>query len=344
MTAPPTEPGCNVIIAVIGAPVHPVAVGVIVKVTVTVLVVVFVNVPLMFPPPDAAIPVAAIVLSRTQLNVVPATFPESAMVEIGIPEQTVWVELVATAFGVGLTTTEVVIAAPVQPFAVGVTVKVTVIDAFVVFVSGPLILPLPLAAIPVTLAVLFLVQLNVVEAKFPDNTIVEIFIPEQIVWAEFVATAFGSGFTVTAEVIGVPVQPLAVGVTVNVTTIAADEVLISVPVIFPLPLAAIPVTLAVLFLVQLNVVAATVPVRFIAVIGDDEQTLCVKIETVAVGVGFTITLEVIGVPSHPFADGVIVKVVVIAALEVLVKVPVMELPTPFAAMPVIPTVLFRDQE
>ena len=139
-------------------------------------------------------------------------------------------------------------------------------------------------------------------------------------------------------------QPLAVGVTVNVTTIAADEVLTSVPVIFPLPLAAIPVTLAVLFLVQLNVVAATVPVRFIAVIGDDEQTLCVKIETVAVGVGFTITLAVIGEPLHPFADGIIVKVVVIAALVVLVKVPVIEFPAPFAAMPVIPTVLFLDQE
>ena len=201
VTAPPTEPGCKLITAVVGAPVHPVAVGVIVKVTVTMPVVVFVNVPLMFPLPEAAIPVAITVLSRTQLNVVPATFPESVMIEIGIFEQTVWVALVATAFGVGLTTTEVVIDAPVQPFAVGVTVKVTVTDAFVVFVSVPLILPLPLAVIPVTLAVLFLVQLKVVEATFPDKTIVEIFIPEQIVWAEFVATAFGSGFTVTAEVI-----------------------------------------------------------------------------------------------------------------------------------------------
>ena len=42
--------------------------------------------------------------------------------------------------------------------AVGVIVKVTVIGAVVVFMSVPLISPLPLAAIPVTEAVLSLVQ------------------------------------------------------------------------------------------------------------------------------------------------------------------------------------------
>ena len=38
-------------------------------------------------------------------------------------------------------------------------VKVTVTGAFVVLVNEPLILPEPLAAIPVTVPVLFLVQL-----------------------------------------------------------------------------------------------------------------------------------------------------------------------------------------
>ncbi len=64
------------------------------------------------------------------------------------------------------------------------------------------------------------------------------------------AIALGVGLTKTVAVIGVPVQLLAVGVIVNVTVIGAVVVLVSVPLMFPLPLAAIPVTEAVLSLVQ----------------------------------------------------------------------------------------------
>lgn len=64
----------------------------------------------------------------------------------------------ATTFGVGFTTTVAVIVDPVQPLAVGVIVKVTVTGAFVVFVNVPAMLPFPEDAIPVTVAVLFLVQ------------------------------------------------------------------------------------------------------------------------------------------------------------------------------------------
>ncbi len=65
------------------------------------------------------------------------------------------------------------------------------------------------------------------------------------------ATVLGIGFTKTVAVIGVPVQPLAVGVIVKVTVTGAVVVLVSVPLISPLPLAAIPVTVPpVLFLVQ----------------------------------------------------------------------------------------------
>ena len=74
------------------------------------------------------------------------------------PEQIVCEDGVATAVGVGFTITVAVTAVPVQPFAVGVIVKVTVNGAVVVFVKAPLIFPDPLAAIPVTVAVLFLVQ------------------------------------------------------------------------------------------------------------------------------------------------------------------------------------------
>ena len=75
--------------------------------------------------------------------------------------------------------------------------------------------------------------------------------PEQIVWLDGVTVAVGVGFTKTVAFIGVPGQPFAIGVMVKVTVIAALVVLVNVPEIFPLPLPAIPVTAAVLSLVQL---------------------------------------------------------------------------------------------
>ena len=81
------------------------------------------------------------------------------MVVIVAPEQMVCDAGVATAFGVGFTSTVAVMAAPGQPLAVGVIVNVTVIGALVVLVNAPLIFPEPLAAIPVTVPVLSLVQL-----------------------------------------------------------------------------------------------------------------------------------------------------------------------------------------
>lgn len=51
--------------------------------------------------------------------------------------------------------------------------------------------------------------------------------------------------------IGVPLQPLAAGVIVKVTVTGVLVVLVSVPEISPAPLAAIPVTVATLSLVQL---------------------------------------------------------------------------------------------
>ena len=56
--------------------------------------------------------------------------------------------------GSGLTVTVAVIGAPVQPFAEGIMVKVTVTGAVVKLVMVPVILPVPLAAIPVMEAVL----------------------------------------------------------------------------------------------------------------------------------------------------------------------------------------------
>ena len=53
------------------------------------------------------------------------------------------------ALGLGFTNTVAVTGVPAHPLAVGVMVNVTVTGAVVVFVSAPLILPLPLAAMPV---------------------------------------------------------------------------------------------------------------------------------------------------------------------------------------------------
>lgn len=133
----------------IGEPEHPFADGVIVKVTSTGALLELVNVPEMSPVPEAAMPVIEAVLSRVQLYVVPVTKPLKAMVVIGVAEQMVWVVGVATAFGVGLTSTVAEIGVPEQPPADGVIVKVTVTGADVVLVSVQEMLPEPEAAMPV---------------------------------------------------------------------------------------------------------------------------------------------------------------------------------------------------
>jgi len=195
--------------------------------------------------------VAILPLSLVQLNIVTATFPVSAIVVIGTPEHFVCDDGVATAFGTGFTTTVAVIGVPLQLLAVGVMVKVTVTGALVVLVNVPLISPAPLAAIPVTAALLSLVQLYTVPATaLPFNTIVVIADPEQIVCDDGVAVAEGVGFTSTVAVTGVPEQPLAFGVIVKVTVTGALVVLVNVPLISPEPLAAMPVTATVLSLVQ----------------------------------------------------------------------------------------------
>ena len=83
-----------------------------------------------------------------------------------------------------------------------------------------------------------------------DNTIVVIAFPEHLDWLLGVAVTFGVGFTNTVAVIDDPAQPLAVGVIVKVTVTGAAVVLVNVPLIFPDPLAAIPVAATVLSLVQ----------------------------------------------------------------------------------------------
>ena len=85
----------------------------------------------------------------------------------------------------------------------------------------------------------------------PEDVIEVIVAAEQIVCkAVDVVTTLAAGFTITVDVIAEPVQPFAVGVMVNVTVTADKVVFVSLPVISPVPLDAIPVTEEVLFLVQ----------------------------------------------------------------------------------------------
>ena len=70
--------------------------------------------PEILPVPLAAIPVTSIVLSLVQLYTVPATLPVSTIVVIGTPEHADCEDGVATAFGIGFTTTVAVIDGPVQ--------------------------------------------------------------------------------------------------------------------------------------------------------------------------------------------------------------------------------------
>jgi len=173
-------------------------------------------------------------------------------------------------------------------------------------VNAALILPVPLAARPVTFTILSLVQLYTVPATLPVKAILATE-PEQIVWLDGVATAFGIGFTTTVARNGGPAQPLAVGVMVNVTVTAALVVLVKFPLIVPVPLAAIPVAWATLSRVQLNTVPATLPLGMIGVIAEPEHIVCVAGAAVAFGVGFTNTVAVITGPLQPLAVGVTVR-------------------------------------
>ena len=76
------------------------------------------------------------------------------------------------------------------------------------------------------------------------------------------ATASGVGFTVITNACGVPGQPLAVGVTEIVPDIGATPAFVAVNAgnVLPLPLAPNPI--AVLSLVHVNVVPATLLVKF----------------------------------------------------------------------------------
>lgn len=124
---------------------------------------------------------------------------------------------------------------------------------------------------------------------------------------------------------------------VKVTSTGELTRLLSVPLILPVPLAGIPVTLIVLSLVQLNTVPGTVPVITTGVIAKLLQIVCEVGNAVALGVGLTVMVKVTGVPTQltPLVNvGVTVMVAVTGAVVALVAVKVGILPVPLAPRPI----------
>lgn len=96
------------------------------------------------------------------------------------------------------------------------------------------------------------------------------------------------GFTAMVKVDGVPVHPLAAGVTVMVAEIVEPVVLVAVKAgIFPVPLALKPI--AVLLLVQVKVVPVTGPERVVTGTAVPLQWFCAA-RALTVGMGLIVAL------------------------------------------------------
>ncbi len=144
------------------------------------------------------------------------------------------------------------------------------------------------------------------------RTIAVIAPSEHTVCEEGVVTPTGSGLTVTVAVNELPAQPLVEGIIVNVTICEVVVTLFSEPEMFPVPDAAIPVTLSVLSRVHAYVVipGLLLVLSTIVVIVPSEQTVCEEGVDTPTGSGVTVTVAVNALPTHPSVVGIIVKVTV----------------------------------
>ena len=187
--------------AVIGVPTQPLAEGVTVYKTFCCEEVVFTGVPEIFPEPLVARPVTFEILFRDQLYVVPLSPPLKTIVEIADPEQTVWLEGVATAFGTGLISIVAVLCEMHPDGEVAVIVMVPVFTVPVLFVPVPLIVfPVPDDGEIEVLPGKFPVQLKVVPGILLLNEIVEMEVPEQMDCDDGDAVITGGEFTVNVTV------------------------------------------------------------------------------------------------------------------------------------------------
>jgi len=205
-----------------------------------------------------------------------------------------------------------VIGVPGQPLAVGVIVYVAVPAALPVAVRTWLMVdPLPADA-PLTPDWLT-VQLKMVPATGLLSAM-DGATPEHTVCEAGVATTVGVGLTVIVTVIGVPGQPLAVGVIVYVAVPAALPVAVRTwLMVDPLPADA-PLTPDWLT-VQLKMVPATGLLS--AMDGaTPEHTVCKAGVATTVGVGLITTVVVAVTAAHPPVAGVVYVIVYVPAVEV----------------------------
>jgi hypothetical protein len=240
---------------------------------------------------------------------------------------------VADPTGRGLTVTSTVKAVPAHPFAVGVTVYLTIPAVVPVLVSvcdidvpePPLN---PVTAAPDNCAAVHvkLVPATVeFKAMFVDDAL-------QMVCA--LADPTGWGLTVTTTVSGVPTHPLAEGVIVYVAVPGVVPVAVSVCAIVAVEPFAAPVKPD-CATVQLYVVPTTLELSGIEV-ALPEQIVCDDGVAVTTGVGFTVTSTVKAVPAHPFAVGVTVYLTTPAVVPLLVNVCEIVPPEPSAKPLMVP--------
>lgn len=155
-------------------------------------------------------------------------------------------------------------------------------------------MPFPDTGIP--FAVLLLVQAKVLPGTGPPTVICGFVAVLQMLMLEIELTV-GVGLTVMVKDCVGPGHPLAVGVTVMVPEILAVVGLVVVNEgMSPVPDAASPI--AGLLLVQLKVVAPTVPTNGTAVVAAPLHTVCEPMAA-TVGIGFTVTAVVAVAEVHP---------------------------------------------
>ena len=257
---------------------------------------------------------------------------------------------VSTNNGVGSTTTSAVTVNDGQPDAEAVKVKVTVCTEAVLLANVPVIVaPVPEAATPVTLTVLFLVQLYDTPATLFgfEAVMVPKGNPPHTVCVLGTTESVGCGLTVMVNIL-VLLQPLASAVTVKVVVWTVLVLLVSAPeMLVPLPDEGSPVRLVSLSRVQANVAPGTLLAvdRLTVVKFVPEHTVCAAGTATGIGIGFTMTSTVMGSDTQLSSEtALIVKVVVCGVPRLWVKFPEMILPVPEAGTPVIVAVLFLVHE
>ena len=271
---------------------------------------------------------------------VPKTLPIKFTAAVDDPTHKTWFATGLTV-GVGLTVIVKLCAVPVQviPAVVycGVTVTIAIIGDRPVFTAMKLgILPVPLAANPIDGALLVHVNVNAPVGPVVGlvKLIAAVGVPLQTIW---LATGFttGLGFTVMVNVIGVPVQPPALGVTVMVATNGPLVVfVVTNGRISPVPDAARPI--AVLSFVQLNVEPGVPLNVIIAVVAPVQYALLLT--GVTVGIGFTVMVKVLEGPVQVTPAlvklGVTTMVATTGNAVALIAVKLAILPVPLAANPI----------